>query len=92
MVTTKFVEWVKLHEARGLYGQQEGPTQQANSMYDRIDVDNRVAEGEEVARLNSLIRQRKFKEAGAYIESLRKEGNDLTRLYSMITRAMYKAI
>lgn len=88
-----FFDWIKnLNEARGLYGQSEGPTQHSNSFYDRIDLDNRVAEGDFVHHLNKLIKARNWDAVQKYVDKLRADGHDINRLQSMITQAMYKAV
>jgi hypothetical protein len=75
---------------RGIYGQAEGNERRndAEVFADRIFCENHIAEGEHVAALRRLVTARKWDAVTNYTDGLRQAGHGLTRVQSMLTRAM----
>jgi hypothetical protein len=85
------MNWFKKIAGQPRYqGQLQGDESRSSgdSLTERLD-DNEVAEGKYVRILNRMYKEKKFEEAGKYIEELKRMGNSLKRVQSIMTRALH---
>ena len=75
---------------RGLYGQSEGneSRNEVEQFGDRL-LDNQLVEGQHVAVLHRMVKERCWRQITEYTDKLKKSGHGPARIESMLSRAMH---
>lgn len=74
---------------RGLYGQSEGnETRSADSCFQERLADNQSIEGEHVAALRRMVKEKNWGAFNTKLEDLRRAGFSNSRISAMTTSAM----
>tara|TARA_Y100000310_G_scaffold13838_1_gene14113 strand:- start:1378 stop:1659 length:282 start_codon:yes stop_codon:yes gene_type:complete len=67
-------------------GQQQGDEYNQHSTQERY-TDNELVEGEHIKMLSHFFKQNKWEEFERYVEKLKLEGHDVSRINSMVASA-----